>query len=185
MVHDYVLEAGQIRLRPLSESDVPLLARWFFDPDVLHWLQLSGDPPQLRTLEAVRERYRRMQADPLSQTWRIDTQDGRPVGQIELVDIHPLQRRAEIHLCIGEKDTWSRGYGTQAILRVLQYAFDDLRLRRVFVIPDEDNARVIRCLEKCGFVREGLLRQHRLRYGRPVNMVMMGILSDEYNAAKS
>jgi hypothetical protein len=44
-----------------------------------------------------------MQADPFTETWRIDTVKGRPVGQIELVDIHPLQRRAEVHVCIGER----------------------------------------------------------------------------------
>ncbi len=50
-------------------------------------------------------------------------------------------------------------------------------------MADEDNAPVIRCLEKCGFVREGLLRRHRLRYGEPVDMVVMGLLGEEYRAA--
>ncbi|HEX6383206.1 MAG TPA: hypothetical protein VF177_00915 [Anaerolineae bacterium] len=52
-----ILEGQQVLLRPLSEEDIPLLARWLFDPEVLHWLQLSEDPPELRTIEAVRERY--------------------------------------------------------------------------------------------------------------------------------
>ena len=167
-------------LRPLAEDDVPLLTRWLFDPDILHWLQLSEDPPELRTEEAVRERFERMQADPFTQTWRIDTAEDRPVGQIELVDMHPLHRRAEVHLSIGEKDIWGRGYGTLAVRRLLGHAFDDLRLRRVFAMADEDNVRVIRCFEKCGFVREGLLRRHRLRHGRPTDMVVMGVLDEEY-----
>jgi hypothetical protein len=58
-VADRALEGGEVRLRPLLENDVSLLAKWLFDPDVLHWLQLSEDPPQLRTEEAVRERYER------------------------------------------------------------------------------------------------------------------------------
>jgi RimJ/RimL family protein N-acetyltransferase len=74
-----------------------------------------------------------MQADPFTSTWRIDTKDGRPIGQIELVNIHPLQRRAEMHLCIGEKDIRGRGYGTQAIRLLLQYVFDNLYLRRVYL----------------------------------------------------
>src|SRR5215217_474396 len=135
------------------ENDVPLLAKWLFDPYILHWLQLSEDPPQLRTEEAVRERYERMQADPFTETWRID---------------------------IGEKDVWGRGYGARAVRRLLEHAFEDLGLRRVFAMADEDNTRVIRCLESCGFAREGLLRSHRLRHGLPTDMVVMGVLDEEY-----
>jgi RimJ/RimL family protein N-acetyltransferase len=179
MVTDSVLNGDGVLLRPLGENDVPLLARWLFDSDILHWLQLSEDPQQLHTEEAVRERYERMRADPFTETWRIDTAEGRPVGQIELVDIHPLQRRAEVHLSIGEKDVWDRGYGARAVRRLLEHAFGDLGLRRVYALADEDNARVIRCLEKCGFAREGLLRRHRLRHGRPTDMVVMGVLDEE------
>ena len=113
------LYGGEVCLRPLVEEDAPLLARWLFDPEALHWLQLSEDLAELRTSQAVRERFERMQADPFTETWRIDKVKGRPVGQIELVDIHPLQRRAEVHVCIGEKDIWGRGYGTRAVRRLL------------------------------------------------------------------
>jgi RimJ/RimL family protein N-acetyltransferase len=165
------------------EEDVPLLTRWLFDPDVLHWLQLSEDRAELRTEEAVRERVEGMSADPFAEIWRIDTAEGRPIGQIELVDIHPLQRRAEVHLCVGEKDAWGRGYGARAVRRLLGHAFGDLGLRRVFATADEDNERVIRLFEGCGFAREGVLRRHRLRHGRPVDMVVMGILAEEYRTS--
>ena len=154
-----------------------------FDPDVLHWLHLSEDPTELRTEEAVRERFERMQADPFTETWRIDSAEGKPVGQIELVDIHPLQRRAEMHLLVGEKNVWGRGYGSRAVRRLLGHAFEDLNLRRVFAMADEDNARVIRLFESCGFSREGLLRRHRLRYGQPTDMVVMGVLDGEYRVS--
>jgi RimJ/RimL family protein N-acetyltransferase len=143
-----------------------------------------GGPPHLRTMEAIRERFEIMRDDPFTEVWRIDA-DGSPIGQIELVGIHELQRRAEVHLSIGEKDVWGRGHGTRAVRLVLQHALEDLRLRRVFAMADADNARVIRLFEKCGFAREGLLREHRLRHGRPVDMVVMGLLGREYVASNS
>src|SRR5437016_6155120 len=98
MYHEANLTEQKVILHPLKLADVPLLARWFFDPAVVHWLQLSEDPPDLRTVDAVRERFEHMQADPGTRLWRIDTQAGAPIGQIEMVDIHPLQKRAELHL---------------------------------------------------------------------------------------
>ncbi len=63
---------------------------------------------------------------------------------------------------------------------MLGHTFDDLHLRRVFAMADEDNARVIHRFERCGFEREGLLRRHRLWHGQPVDMVIMGILDEDY-----
>lgn len=177
------MQGSGVRLRPLVEEDVPLLTQWLFDPEVLHWLQLSEDPPELRTEEFVRERHERMQVDPSTEVWRIDTDEDRPVGQVELVGINPLQRRAEVHLLVGEKDVWGHGYGARAVRRLLERAFEDLSLRRVSTIADGDNVRVIRLFERCGFVREGLLRRHRLRHGEPTDMVVMGLLDEEYRAA--
>jgi RimJ/RimL family protein N-acetyltransferase len=180
MVHGDVLTGEKVVLRPLTDADVPLLARWLFDPEVNQWLQLSEDPPSLRTVEAMRERYERMRDDWGTKVWRIDlAESDQPIGQIELVDIHPLQRRAEMHLAIGETDSRSGGYGTAAVRQLLHHAFTDLGLRRVYAMTDEDNGRAIRCFEKCGFVREGILRAHRLRHGRPINMVILGALAEE------
>jgi RimJ/RimL family protein N-acetyltransferase len=63
---------------------------------------------------------------------------------------------------------------------VLRYAFDELGLRRVQLYVDEDNLRAIRCYEKCGFGREGLLRSYRLREGKPVNEIVMAALREEF-----
>ncbi len=181
MIHDVVLEAERLRLRPMRDDDVPLLFGWFNDRDVLHWLHLSEDPPELvQSLDAHRERWERIRDDPAQISWCIETNEGRPIGDIGLLAIHATHHRAELGITIGVKDYWSRGYGSEAIQTLLRHAFGAMRLRRVQLITDEDNARGIRCYEKCGFVREGLLRAHRLRYDKPLNMVVMGVLKEEF-----
>src|SRR6266508_5906151 len=66
------------------------------------------------------------------------------------------------------------------IRAVLRHAFEEMGLRRIDLHTDADNARGIRCHEKCGFVREGVMRERRLRYGTPLDMVVMGVLSHEW-----
>jgi len=181
MIPDSILNGERVRLRPLEERDVPLLARWYGDPEVRHWTHLSEDAPHLRTVQAHRERYQHIRHDPNHVRWCIETKDGKPIGDIGLVDIHS-HGRAELSICIGEKECWSRGYGSEAIRLVLRDAFARLECRRVYLITDEDNLRAHQAFERCGFVREGLLRAHRLRYGRPLNMLIMGVLREEFDS---
>lgn len=167
-----------MRLRPPGERDLPLFVRWFNDPEVRYWLSMS-DGPEL-TLESEREWYDEMRADRAQVIWCIETEEGQPIGNLGLHAIDEAQGRAMLGIAIGERDFWGRGYGAEAIRRVLRYAFAELGLRRVGLQVDEDNLRGIRCYEKGGFVREGLLRAHRLRRGQPVNAVAMAVLREEW-----
>ena len=169
-----------MRLRPPEEGDLPTFVRWFNDPDVRYWLSMS-DVPEL-TLEAEREWYEEMRGDPSRVVWCIQTEEGQHIGNLGLHAIDEAQGRATLGISIGEKGQWSRGYGSDAIRQVLRYAFAELGLRRVDLQVDEDNLRGIRCYEKCGFVREGLLRAHRLRRGQPVNAMVMAVLREDWAA---
>ena len=171
------LEGATVRLRPQERSDAALFVRWWNDPEVLHWLHLSEGPAitqdsWLKAHEARRE-------DKGWALWIIEKKDGAPMGEVGLHAIDPIHHRCSLHISIGEKDCWGEGYGTEAILLVLREAFERLGMRRVDLITDIDNERGIRCYEKCGFVREGVLRAHRLRYGKPLDMVEMAVLAEE------
>ena len=167
-----------MRLRPVEEPDLPLFVLWFNDTEVRYWLTQSEAPEF--TLESEQEWYDEMRADPWRLVWCIEAEDGQPIGNLGLHDIEETHGRATLGIAIGEKDFWGRGYGTEAIRQVLCYAFEEMGLRRVVLEADEDNLRGIRCYEKCGFVREGLLRGHRLRLGEPVNCLVMAVLRKDY-----
>ena len=169
-----------MRLRPVEEMDLPLFVLWFNDPEVRYWLSMS-DAPEF-TLESEQEWYDEMRSDPSRVIWCIETEDGRPIGNLGLHAIDEAHGRATFGIAIGEKAYWGRGYGTEALRAVLRYAFEEMELRRVVLEADEDNARGIRCYEKCGFVREGLLRSYRLRGGKPVNCLIMSVLREDWQA---
>ena len=172
------LRGDNVRLRAVEEGDLPLLVRWINDPDVRHWLHHSDRPDA--TVESVRGRFGLTVERFPNLVWMIETIEERPVGHVGLLQVDPHHKRAELAISIGEKECWSRGYGTDAIRTVLRHGFEDLGLRRVDLHTDADNARGIRCYEKCGFVREGVMRKRRLRYGKPLDMVLMAVLRDEW-----
>jgi diamine N-acetyltransferase len=177
------LAGRRVRLVPQRLDHVDVLTRWDADPEVRHWLHRSEDPPERLARAAVETLVREGLADPGEVRFMIEADDGALIGQIRLIGIHP-HGRAELAILIGEKGYWSRGYGRDAILRLLRFGFEELGLRRVTLIADADNARGIRCYERCGFRHEGVLRAHRLRYGRPLDMVIMAILREEFAAAE-
>ena len=116
--------------------------------------------------------------------WAIETRDGRLLGDLALRP-NPLGRWADLGIFIGEKGLWDQGYGADAVRTALRYAFSGMRLNRVSLTTDEANARAIRCYERCGFVREGLLRQQRLVDGQFRNAVLMGLLREEFPEQRS
>lgn len=174
------IEGSLVRLRPPSAADAPHFVRWYSDPEVMYWLHMSEGEPA--TEETERARIAAAMEDATQVLWIIETNQGRAIGNVGLLQIDPVHRRAWLGICIGEKDCWSAGYGADAIRLLLHYAFENLELRRVQLVTDVDNDRGIRCYEKCGFQREGLLRAFRLRLGQPINCYSMSILREEFEA---
>lgn len=182
MISTPVLEGGKTRLRPLTDGDLPVLVRWYNTREIRHWLHQSERPPA--TIESIREHILRPVLDGRAVAWVIEAADGAPLGSLRLLEIDPHHGRCELGILIGEMDSLGQGYGTDAIRASLGYAFEDLGLRRVGLITDADNPRGIRCYEKCGFAREGVLRANRLRYGEPIDMIAMSVLREEWLAAR-
>jgi RimJ/RimL family protein N-acetyltransferase len=176
VISESIIQGARVRLRPLAEPDLRTCVEWMHDREVTRWLASVGDPP---TLADEQEWYDRRRADPDSVMWAIETEEGRLIGNVEL-RLTPSARRAEMGIVIGDKSAWDKGYGTNTVRMVLRYAFEELELNRVDLTTDEENHRAIRCYEKCGFMREGLLRQHRFVDGEFGNTLAMAVLREEW-----
>jgi RimJ/RimL family protein N-acetyltransferase len=74
-------------------------------------------------------------------------------------------RAAEFGIVIGDKNYWSRGYGTDAVTTLTGFGFGELNLQRIWLRVFDFNTRAIRCYEKSGFVLEGRLRRHHYHAG--------------------
>lgn len=85
-----------------------------------------------------------------------ERESGRAVGSVYFRDIDREKGCAEYGIFIGEDDAVGKGYGTQAAKLALAYAFEELKLRSVFLRVFADNMAARRSYEKAGFrIREG------------------------------
>jgi RimJ/RimL family protein N-acetyltransferase len=180
LISESILEGELVRLRPMEPRDLPKFVGWLADPEVRRWLAALQEPP---TLEDELDWYESTRANPDNVLWSMETIEGQLIGTIEL-RLNPTSRRAELGIAVQDKAQWSKGFGTDAIKLALEYGFDDLELNRIELTVDSENARGRRCYEKCGFVEEGLLRQHRFVEGKFGDTVVMSVLRSEWEARR-
>lgn len=108
---------------------------------------------------------------------------GKPLGLIGVRDLNEKNGSAHLSIMI-EKKSWDRGYGTEAITGMLDFLFDRLNLHRIWLRVDENNARAIRCYEKCGFMAEGKLREDHFANGEWRCSLIMAIIADDFRGRR-
>ncbi len=171
------LTGHKVRLRALRKStDFAKCLVWINDPEVACYLKL--DPPVSEQQEEAW--FSRVAVSTTEMVFSIDTLEGEHIGTMGLNAIDYRNRVATSGTLIGEKDYWGRGYGTDAKMVLLEYAFHTLGLHRVKSLIFADNERSIRMNLRCGYQREGLLRQERFKDGRYLDEVALGVLQDEW-----
>ena len=98
----------------------------------------------------------------------------RQIGTIGLRNFDWINRNAELFISIGEVDDYtSKGYGSDAVVTFVKYCFDHINLHKVYLHVFESNCRAIRCYEKAGFQKEGLLKDHHFSRGGYENVMVM------------
>lgn len=81
---------------------------------------------------------------------------------------------------IGDREDWSKGYGTDAMKLCLRFAFRELGAHRISLALYEYNSRALRVYEKAGFRMEGRTRQDVSKEGQRYDSLWMSILREEW-----
>jgi RimJ/RimL family protein N-acetyltransferase len=173
-----MLEGELVRLRAQEPEDLERDYTWFNHPEVTYYL--GARYPMSRAEE---ERWLRdASTNDFASGLRlaIETKAGVHIGNIGLHNASPEDRRAALGIVIGEPEYWSKGYGADAIITVLRFAFREMNLNRVWLNVFENNERALACYRKCGFHEEGRLRQDRFKHGRYWDTILMAILREEF-----
>lgn len=107
------------------------------------------------------------------------------VGVAYLLQIDWIDRSCEFSIQIGEVNAQGQGIGKCATDKVLEHAFLDLNLKRVYLSVLAENKRAIALYQKVHFAEEGRLRQAIFKNGRYMDLVQMAILREEFISRKN
>lgn len=171
-----VIRGKKVLLRPVDETDYPLLHRWMNHPEV--WRYMDYERPY--SLEDVKEdvELARREGEPF-----IICVGDRPVGRIGLNRFRGRDRICGIYMFIGEPAFWGRGFARDAVLALLSYAFDRMDLHQVELWALSDNDRALAMYRGCGFVEEARLRDRSYKQGDWVDHIVMSVNREEFTKA--
>lgn len=100
-------------------------------------------------------------------------QPARAIGFVLFKNINPVFRAAELGIRIGDESDRGKGHGSAALKLALQYAWDTLNLRRVWLTVFARNTRAIASYQRAGFEQEGVMRDGAFIGGAWMDVVMM------------
>lgn len=90
--------------------------------------------------------------------------------------IDDYNKSCKIGMTIGEKEQWGMGYGTEALIELIRYSFEDLGMNRIGAEIFQFNERSIKLFEQCGFQREGVERELVYKDGKFKDQYIYGLL---------
>jgi len=170
-----------ILLRPFIQSDFARLIQWIDSHEAL--VQWSG--PTQFTFPLTDEQLIRYQAEstgvlPSRLVYAATDVRGDVVGHIELGAIDYVNRTATLCRVLIAPEARGKRCCVGLVRQILRVGFEELKLRRIDLKVFAFNHPAIRCYERAGFVREGVLRKSRMIGEKYWDTVLMGILREEW-----
>ncbi len=169
-----MLEGRTVRLTRLNEDDVQQVLLW---RNSIELKRLTGPGPFLPLTVSDVD----IQSTPTTVQFAIRSMEtGGLIGYIALSNIAWSTRTADLGIYIGQIANRGKGWGTEAISLLLDYAFDELNLHRVQLDVVDYNSAAIRAYDQLGFFNEGVRRQHGERDGKRYDVLLFGVLAGEW-----
>lgn len=172
-----MLIGDNIYLRLMEEKDVPYKVKWINDSDVRRTLNFDYPISEIGTKQWLSK----VAIDNSRKDFIVCLRkDDLPIGYCGFINIDIKNFKAESYMGIGDKNYWGKGYANEIRQLLLEYAFLELGINRVYSYVWAENDKVINLNKKFGFEIEGLIKQDIFSHGEYRDRIIMGILKEDY-----
>ncbi len=172
-----LLETSRIYLRPFEITDVDVYFPGLFDAEMR---RLTGTQNSFTRVQVERYVENAAQDDSRLMLLIALQENDQIIGDVVLMDMHAKNRSAHIRVAIDQAEQQGKGYGSEALLLMLDYGFGICNLHRIELEVYAFNERAIRTYEKLGFQREGVKREVLFYNHQYHDAIQMSILEDEF-----
>ncbi len=170
------LKGKKLVLRPVSEKDIPLFVRWINDPEIRIFIKRVFP----LTEGEEKDWYENIRKKSDKNVTLVIEVKGKAIGVIGLHDISWRDGVATTGAFIGEKSYWNQGYGTDAKMTLLNYAFNTLNLRKIMSHVKAFNKRSLAYSLHCGYCIEARLRRQLFTDGQYCDLYILGLFKSRW-----
>ncbi|MCP4631872.1 MAG: GNAT family N-acetyltransferase [candidate division Zixibacteria bacterium] len=167
-----------IELKPAEPADFDVFYKWKLDEDMPLFTCRETYPPSRFSYESYFRDELRNKNRRLYKVVRI--KKPVPLGKIAVFNSNPRNQSCEIGYYFDNKYR-GKGYGFKAISLLLNYLFDQMNYNKVYAQTGSYNKASVALLEKLGFTREGVLREHHFINGKAYDDYIFGLFREEWD----
>ena len=176
-----MLHTERLELRPFHLSDAKrvqeLCSDWRIADTTLH----IPHPYEEGMAEEWIATHAQKWTDGTEATFAVTYPHEREVIGTVGLRLEKAHHRGELGYWVGVP-YWGQGIASEASAEVLRFAFEDLGLNRVYATHVPRNPASGRVMQKLGMQREGYLRSHSFARGRYEDLIMYGIIAEDWRA---
>jgi RimJ/RimL family protein N-acetyltransferase len=163
----------------MNPDDAATYAAWLNDLGLTRYLAMAG---MQIGIEEERKALERLAKEPNFSI--VDAATDALLGSCGLMEIDNVHRRAACGIFLGDRTTWGKGYGSEALSLLVDYGFNLLNLRSIHLWTYDYNERAIASYKKVGFKEAGRLRKSHYYGGEYHDEILMDILAEEFGPSR-
>lgn len=168
----------RIFLAPIRTEDYKKYTAWVNDMDVAVGLVFAS---KIITEEGEKQALERLKDNGINLAI-IDKETNELIGNCGFPKFDQLNQSAEVGIFIGDKDYWSRGYGTEALKLLCDYGFNVLNLYNIGLVVYSYNVQAYKSYKKVGFKEVGRRRGAKYIAGERYDEIIMDIIAPEFES---
>ncbi|MFZ1685573.1 MAG: GNAT family N-acetyltransferase [Candidatus Zixiibacteriota bacterium] len=165
--------------QPVKSSDAAVLVRHLRDIRITRYTYIPHPYTVSHARQFVRraQRLRRLGKGVILNI--VDRESNQIIGAIGVMSIDWTNRKTEFGYWLA-REYWGKGVMTEATRLFVKYAFETLKLERLYAHVFSPNIASQRVVEKIGFRLEGIIRRANLHRGRWLDSHLYSMLRSEY-----
>jgi ribosomal-protein-alanine N-acetyltransferase len=174
------LQTERCILRKATENDRHDLFALYSQEDVVRYMPFT---PFVSVDDAIDEMtwYHKIFQEQSGLRWMIeDCETRKVIGTCGFLNYEQEHHRAEIGYDLSPV-FWGKGIMTEVVNRIIQFGFLNMKLNKIEARVEPKNEASLQLMNKLGFYKEGVLRQHEFEKGRYVDLAVFSKLKSEFH----
>jgi ribosomal-protein-alanine N-acetyltransferase len=174
----YLKSTDRIFLKNVSKKDINNIHEYASDPEVSFFIGWKLKNNIKETNSLVEKMISNQEKGTHQYASVVLKSTKKVIGNIMIFNYDEISNQAEIGY-VFNKENWNKGYGTESLELLVDFAFDYLKIHKLVAKVVEVNVGSCKILEKNKFILEGKLRDHFRIEGKYYSGLLYGLINEK------